>query len=192
MLVLWESNVNTLVHHKSYQLNRVIVCVFMGKHHLALLQTGATVDEIDDVENLHVHTDSSEEESIMEATVIGVQAFHKNFSCMNCKKGVNPTNDSIRIRTSCNTTRCIFIKCGRELSNRCKEKHFPFQVVLRWCLQVMEFPSHFLLFYIQTWLEMADYYIWKLSQYNTVFSPEHQWCNDIATRKLRQPRDSYE
>ena len=106
LLVLWESNINKLVNHKSYQLSRVVVRVFMGKHHLALPETGATVDEIDDVENLDVNADSSEEEeeSIMEATVIGVQAFDKSFSCMNCKNNLDPTNDSIGICSSCNIT----------------------------------------------------------------------------------------
>ena len=51
-----------------------IVRVFMGKHHLTLPPTGSTVDKISDVENLHIDTDSSEEEdeSVMGATVTGV------------------------------------------------------------------------------------------------------------------------
>ena len=104
-LVLWESKVQTLVNHKSYQLNRVLVRVFMGKHHLTLPPTGSTVAEISDVENLHVDTDSSEEEdeSVMGATVTGVQTLDRNFSCMNCKKTVEPKNDSIGTCTSCNT-----------------------------------------------------------------------------------------
>ena len=104
-LVLWESKVQTLVNHKSYQLNRVLVRVFMGKHHLTLPPTGSTVAEVSDVENLHVDTDSSEEEdeSVMGATVTGVQTLDRNFSCMNCKKTVEPKNDFIGTCTLCNT-----------------------------------------------------------------------------------------
>ena len=51
------------------QLSQVVVGVFMGKYHLTLPKTGATVNEIDEVKNLEFNSDSSkeEEESIMGA-----------------------------------------------------------------------------------------------------------------------------
>lgn len=116
-LTLWESNVKKLDNQKSYQLNRVIVRIFMGKHHLSIPPSGSSIDEISDVEDLSIDTDSSEEEeeSVVAATIVGVQQLERNFHCMNCKKIVDPSNDTVGICSSCNTTQLL---CNSKLSSK--------------------------------------------------------------------------
>ena len=105
-VVVWESHVNEIQNHKSYQLSRVLVRLFMGKYHLSVPPTGSTIEEISDLDISHSDEDSSEDddESITEASVVGVQSLDKFFSCLNCKKAVEPTNDVFGTCTSCNTT----------------------------------------------------------------------------------------
>ena len=104
-LTLWEAYVNTLQLHKSYQLSRVTVKVFMGKHHLSIPFTGSTVEDISDIENL----DSEDEEQYLsEVTIIGVQQLDTFYTCMNCKKHVEPTTDIGGTCSSCKTTQRLY------------------------------------------------------------------------------------
>ena len=58
MLTLWEDDINMLIEGKSDQMNRLVVKCFLGKTHLSMPPTGATIEEIDDLENL-IQTASS-------------------------------------------------------------------------------------------------------------------------------------
>ena len=49
-ITLWEGDVGMLILGKSYQLNRVIVRCFLGKYHLSMSPSGATAEEIDDLQ----------------------------------------------------------------------------------------------------------------------------------------------
>ena len=51
-LTVWESYINSLQPQSSYQLNRLLVRIFMGKHYLSIPVSGTTFDEISDIENL--------------------------------------------------------------------------------------------------------------------------------------------
>ena len=105
-LTLWESHVNTLQLHASYQVSRVTVRIFMGKRHLSIPITGSTIEQISDIENLDIDSDSSEDEehNLKQVTVFGVQQFDAVFTCMNCKKTVTPTAEMAGTCSSCKTT----------------------------------------------------------------------------------------
>ena len=62
-ITLWEDDANMLIEGKSYQMNRVIVRFFLGKSHLSMPPSGATVEEIDDLENV-VATSASITENV--------------------------------------------------------------------------------------------------------------------------------
>lgn len=64
-LTLWETDINILKGEKSYQLNRLLIRVFMGKYHLSLPTMGSTIDEISDVENSSDNSDSENEERLI-------------------------------------------------------------------------------------------------------------------------------
>lgn len=108
MVTLWEAYVNTLQLHKSYQLSRVSVRIFMGKHHISIPKTGSTIEDISDIENLDSDTDISEdEEQLKYATVIGVQQLETVYICMNCKKTLQLTSENAGTCTSCKTTQLL-------------------------------------------------------------------------------------
>ena len=114
-VTLWESNVNVMQPQNSYQLNRVLVRIFMGKHHLSIPTAGSTIEEISDVENTAIDTDGSEdEEEILESvTIVGVQNLQTVFMCMNCKKHVTPTGEHTGSCDSCNTMQML---CNTKMS----------------------------------------------------------------------------
>ena len=114
-VTLWESNVNAMQPQNSYQLNRVLVRIFMGKHHLSIPTAGSTIEEISDVENTAIDTDGSEdEEEILESvTIVGVQNLQTVFMCMNCKKHVTPTGEHTGSCDSCNTMQML---CNTKMS----------------------------------------------------------------------------
>ena len=97
-LVLWEGQVNTLVLDHSYQLSRVIVRHYMGKHYLSVPTTGSTIEDITETEILDIESDSElsedNEHHLIEATIVGVQQLEHNYSCMNCKKNVEPSTET--------------------------------------------------------------------------------------------------
>lgn len=51
-LTLWGDDINMLIEGKSYQMNRLVVRSFLGKNHLSMPPSGATIEEIDDLENV--------------------------------------------------------------------------------------------------------------------------------------------
>ena len=122
-VTLWESNVNAMQPQNLYQLNRVLVRIFMGKHHLSIPTAGSTIEEISDVENTAIDTDGSEdEEEILESvTIVGVQNLQTVFMCMNCKKHVTPTGEHTGSCDSCNTMQMLCKKCQQSFSFDHKE-----------------------------------------------------------------------
>lgn len=51
-LTLWEDDINMLIEGKSYQMNRLVVRSFLGKNHLSMPPSGATIEEINDLKNV--------------------------------------------------------------------------------------------------------------------------------------------
>ena len=89
ILTVWERDIGTIKLEQSYQFNRVTVRTFQGKINLSLPSTGATVEEIEDLED--IVTDTSDEENtdeiIQAAKVIAVNNLEAIYYCMICKKG---------------------------------------------------------------------------------------------------------
>ena len=105
-LTVWESYINSLQPQSSYQLNRLQVRIFMGKHYLSIPVSGTSFDEISDVENLDSDSDISEdeEEFLKHVTIVGVQHLDTMYTCMNCKTRIEANKDKLGTCLSCNTT----------------------------------------------------------------------------------------
>ena len=106
-VTLWESDMNKLEEHKSYQLNRAVVRIYMGKRYLTIPQTGSTIEEISNIEDLDSEeeiSDESEDECIISGTITGIQNLETVYACMNCARTVEPTGAAIGICTTCETT----------------------------------------------------------------------------------------
>ena len=108
MLTLWEDDINMLIEGKSYQTNRLVVKCFLGKTHLSMPPTGATIEEIDDLENV-IQTasslnDDNDEEYLQNVSVTGIQHLESVYTCINCKKAIHPTTETVAVCDICKTT----------------------------------------------------------------------------------------
>lgn len=128
VLTLWESYVNVLCLEKSYQLSRITVKVFMGKHQLSIPASGSTIEDVSDVEDLDIDSDISEDEDqyLTEVSVAGVQHLDTIYTCINCKKPVEATTEKTGKCSSCNTVQLLstpklsaklFIKAKSDVSS---------------------------------------------------------------------------
>ena len=61
ILTLWETDINSLELSKSYQLNRLMVHVYLSKYQLSYPKSGASIEPINDVEEVDVTPFSSDE-----------------------------------------------------------------------------------------------------------------------------------
>ena len=109
MVTLWESDVHMLIQNKCYQMNKLIVRSFLGKYYLSVPSTGATIEEIDDLVDIVSDPEpSSDDDDILTAvTVDGVQQLESVYSCINCKKSISATTDSLVVCEVCQTTQKI-------------------------------------------------------------------------------------
>lgn len=103
-ITLWESHVNSLKEHKSYQLNKMVVRSYLGKYHLSRPQTGSSVEDVTDIEDIVQDSDTDDEEQLIATSVLAVQQLEKLYTCINCKRNVQPhTKPSLGVCSSCNT-----------------------------------------------------------------------------------------
>ena len=76
IVTLWETDIGILKLQKSYQLNRLEIRSYQGKHHLSF-PSAASVDEISDIEDTIDPTPSSDddndEEHLQGITVSGIK-----------------------------------------------------------------------------------------------------------------------
>lgn len=104
-ITLREGDVGMLILGKSYQLNRVIVRGFLGKYHLSMPPSGATAEEIDDLENVittFASITGEDYEHMTNVTVVGVQLESVHI-CISCKAELT-TSETVTTCTNCNTT----------------------------------------------------------------------------------------
>ena len=104
-VTLWEQNVDILKIGQSYQLNRLEVRHYLGQYHLSFPSTGASVEPIDDIGPVINEPSADSDETLIEGvTVLGVQQLDEVYSCIHCKKSVQPTkNSSLGICDTCQT-----------------------------------------------------------------------------------------
>lgn len=74
ILTVWEEDIRTLKLEQSYQFNCVTVRTFQGKFNLSLPLMGASIEEIDDLEDIVEESADADniDEVIQEAKVIAV------------------------------------------------------------------------------------------------------------------------
>ena len=105
-ITLWEGDVGMLIVGKSYQLNRVIIRRFLGQYHLSMPPSGATAEEIDDLENVIATSTSitkkEDHELMTNVTVAGVQLENLH-TCVSCKAELT-TSETVTTCTNCNAT----------------------------------------------------------------------------------------
>lgn len=96
---------------KTYQLNKVLVKSYLGKKHLSIPPTGSTIEEIDDLDNVFsANCSSDEENSLQTVTVAGVQQLEIMYSCINCKKTITASTESLATCNNCQTVQKITTK----------------------------------------------------------------------------------
>ena len=102
-VTLWEDEINTLSEGYSYQLNRFEIRSYLGKSHLSS-PTGASVDDISDVEDAlsEINSSSESEPEHLLVSVVGVQ-LETIYTCINCQKNVDPLNSNTGKCDSCQT-----------------------------------------------------------------------------------------
>ena len=107
-ITLWEDDVGMLIEGKSYLFNRVIIKCFLGKSHLSMPPSGATAEEINNLENVVATsasiTDNEDDEHLTNVTVTGVQQLESVHTCISCKREDTPTSDTVTTCTHCETT----------------------------------------------------------------------------------------
>ena len=107
-LTLWEDDINMMIEGKSYQMNRLVVRSFLGKNHLSMPPSGASIEEINDLENVIATTSSITEgehdEYLTNVTISGVQQLESLHICINCKKEIHPASDTVTTCAHCETT----------------------------------------------------------------------------------------
>ena len=103
-LTLWEEDIGLLSENKSYHLHRVQVHRYLGRTELTLPSFGATIEEIDNLEEIVVYEDDDQIINLKSVTIIGVNMFETSFNCVNCKKPMscNP-NDTTTQCGTCDT-----------------------------------------------------------------------------------------
>ena len=104
-VTLWVTDVGLLKQHKSYQLNRLEIRYYQGKHHLSF-PSAASVDEISDVEDVIEPTNSDEdndEEQLLNITISSIRQLETIHMCVNCKK-VFAINSHMGECNACSTT----------------------------------------------------------------------------------------
>ena len=104
-VTLWVTDVGLLKQHKSYQLNRLEIRYYQGKHHLSF-PSAASVDEISDVEDVIEPTNSDEdnhEEQLLHITISSIRQLETIHMCVNCKK-VFSINSHMGECNACSTT----------------------------------------------------------------------------------------
>lgn len=89
-------------------MNRLVVRSFLGKTYLSMPPSGATIEEIDDLEDV-VHTsafitEDEGEEYLTNVSISGVQQLETCITCINCKKEINRMSDTVITCTNCETT----------------------------------------------------------------------------------------
>ena len=100
-------------------LNKLIIRTFMDTNHLAFSSSGATAQEVDDLQDVVKlpNFPVEQDEVYLAVTIDGVQQLEQNFSCINCKRAIPDSTDDICICPNCETTQ-------RVINNRYTAKIF--------------------------------------------------------------------
>ena len=90
-LTLWEHDINTLQENCSYQLSRVQVHEFSGRRELSLPSFGATINPIEDLQDIcRVHSEEDNTKPLVNAFIVAVNQLavinndaprHQHFQC---------------------------------------------------------------------------------------------------------------
>ena len=87
-VTVWESDIGKLAVGFSYQLNRFVVRIFMGRKYLSWPPNGASTYAIDDIGDVdETLLDGETTETLVAAKVVGVYDMEKYYACIFCKKG---------------------------------------------------------------------------------------------------------
>ena len=111
---LWEKDVNMLIQGKAYLLNKLTVRTYMDNNHLAFSSSGATAEEVDDLQDVvELPQFPVEQDEVYTAvTIDGVQQLEQNFSCINCKKNIpDSSTESMCICPNCQTAQKVISNC---------------------------------------------------------------------------------
>ena len=81
ILTLWENDVNTLSLGQTYQFNRIVVRSYRGKRQLSYPTSGASVEPIEDLDEVVDHDNLIEGGKVM-----GVSELGRIYICIQCKK----------------------------------------------------------------------------------------------------------
>ena len=88
LLTLWEADINTLHLGQSYQFNRIVVRKYRGKYQLSYPASGASVETIDDLEEVMSDSDELDHDNILvSAQILGVSQLEHIYTCVQCKRG---------------------------------------------------------------------------------------------------------
>lgn len=83
---------------------RLAVRIYMGKKQLSVPSSGVTIDEIEDIPNVSKPEPSGDDEETCTAvTIAGIQQLEANTTCINCKKLIPATSESVCVCENCNT-----------------------------------------------------------------------------------------
>ena len=114
ILTLWEEDINKLSLGQTYQFNRVIVRTYRGKRQLSFPPSGASVEEIEDFNEVVDDSYDLDHDNLVEgAKVIGVSELGRIYICVQCKKGTvqrSPENAKIGCCQQCNTIQCLSLE----------------------------------------------------------------------------------
>ena len=103
-LTLWEHNINTLQENCSYQLSRVQVHEFSGRRELSLPSFGATINPIEDLQDIcRVHSEEDNTKPLVNAFIVAVNQLESVFSCVHCKKNIAVSDETIVTCDTCGT-----------------------------------------------------------------------------------------
>ena len=113
VLTLWESDIKSFAFKigQSYQLNRVQVRIFRGKHYLSFPPTVASIDAIEDIGEViedSLLEESPRNELLKGVSITGVNKLQNIYVCIFCKKGtIEDTGSNIGTCQNCKTTQLL-------------------------------------------------------------------------------------
>ena len=110
-LTLWESDIGKLQEQESYQLVKLIVQIYQGQHYLSFPMSGATIHNIDDLQDIFEATTPEQpmDETLHGAKVIGVPSLEAYLRCLKYKSKVKLHDDDEELGTctKCNMSQFV-------------------------------------------------------------------------------------
>lgn len=103
MITLWETDIDRLELHKSYQLNRLEIRAYQGKYYLSFPST-ASVDCISDIEDaIDPFSSEDDDEEHHGVTISGIKQLETVYICISCSKHVDLIDTQIGKCSTCGT-----------------------------------------------------------------------------------------